>query len=346
MKRFAVLFAAVALLLNTCAIGVYADASGTAVQKKVMLYLKPDLTVELNGARQIFKNVKGETVYPIIYNGTTYLPVRAVSALMKEPIEWDSGSKTVFIGKTLSNPNKSSAPIPTGAAISASEKDTEKITAAPSLVTGYSKPDVLVMYDFVIQSFQDVNGAIVYPVIYNGTTYLPVRAVSNLMNEPIIWDAAAKKICIGDGKEDTEQPKEQEPAEKISAAAAKLKDLYDREETLYYEATAKITNLKTAETTEDKQVIAASASENYVRAQANTVEIKSTDLSSFTDEEKAAHEKLLAFAESTEYYVLVLENIAYLAASDADYSMLAETFLYFAMESQTKMNEARAVIIQ
>jgi hypothetical protein len=57
----------------------------------------------------------------IIYNGCTYLPVRASSALMKEPIEWDKASKTVFIGKTISNPNKSTANISTEAAIAASE---------------------------------------------------------------------------------------------------------------------------------------------------------------------------------------------------------------------------------
>ena len=71
-----------------------------------------------------------------------------------------------------------------------------------------------------------------------------------------------------------------------------------------------------------------------------TLEIKNIDQSSFTEEEKEVYDKLAAFAESNEYYILVLENIAYLAASDSDYSMLADTFLYFAMEAQTKMAAA------
>jgi hypothetical protein len=67
------------------------------------------------------------------------------------------------------------------------------------------------------------------------------------------------------------------------------------------------------------------------------------DASAFTEQEKAALDKLTAYAESTEYYIMILENIAYLAAQENDYSMLAETFLYFAMDSQTKMGEARTV---
>lgn len=345
MRRFISIFAAIVILLSTSSVYANVPATGATKEMKVMLYLKPDVTVELNGIRQIFKNVNGQTVYPLIYNGSAYLPIRAVSALMNEPIEWDSGSKTVFIGKTLSYPNKSSAPIPTRAAVSAEGDAAEHSGLTPSLVTGHMKPDVLVMYDFVIQSFRDVNGKTVYPINYNGSIYLPIRAISNLMNKPVTWEGAVKKICIGDGEEDQEDQEEQETEEAISAACLLLKDIFEREESLYYEATAKITTLKNESTTEEKQIIAASASENYLSAQALTIEVKGVDQTAFTDEEKAASFKLMAFAESNEYYILVLENIAYLAAQDMDYSMLADTFLYFAMDAQTKMKEARKLII-
>lgn len=89
MKRLAIFITAFALLFSTTIASAYATISGyeTPVQKKAVFYLKPDITVEMNGARQIFKDANGQIVYPIIYNGSTYLPVRAMSALMKEPIE-------------------------------------------------------------------------------------------------------------------------------------------------------------------------------------------------------------------------------------------------------------------
>ncbi len=348
MKRLVIMITAIILIFSTCISEAFAETSGTgtAAQKKVMVYLKPDISVELNGVRQVFKNVHGQTVYPIIYNGSTYLPVRAVSALMNEPVEWDSGSKTVYIGKTLSYPIKSDAPIPSSAAAPASESDLYLLAGMQaSLVTAYSKPDVLVMYDFVIQSFKDAKGKTVYPLIYNGSTYLPIRAVSVLMNKTITWDGVAKKICII--SEDEEEESEDKPDNEADedSVLAMLKEFYESEEALYYEASAKVSSIRTS-SLEEKQAIAVSASDNYSVAQAITQEIRTIDQSDFTENEKTACEKLLAFAESNEYYLLVLENIAYLAAAEADYSMLADTFLYFAMEAQTKMGEARKLIIK
>jgi len=351
MKRFAIFVTAVALLLSTCISEAYAvtSDSGTSVPKKVSFYLKPDISVELNGERQIFRDANNQMVHPIIYNGTTYLPVRAVSALMKEPVEWDDGSKTVYIGKTLKYPIKSSAPIPTEAAAPATKSDLSVLYGmVPCTVTGYLKPDVFVMYDFEMQTFYDAKGLIVYPLNYNGSIYLPVRAVSGLMDEPITWDDTEKKICIGDGEEEEEpieaESEEEEPEEEISENFKLFKEYYESEEALYYESSAKISKVKDADS-EKRQAIAVAASENYLKAQSITMKVKTIDQSSFSEEEKAAYNKLLAFAESNEYYLLVLENIAYLASAESDYSMLAETFLYFALEAQTNMAEARALII-
>ncbi|MDF3001638.1 MAG: copper amine oxidase N-terminal protein [Bacillota bacterium] len=356
MKRFVLIATAAALLFSTCISGVYAGGSGIAVQKKVMFYLKPDIAIEMNGVRQVFKDVNGHMVFPIVYNGTAYLPVRAVSSLMKEPIEWDSGSKTVYIGKTLMYPVKSEARISNDYAHEADKGDLAAMSGIkPSLVTGYSKPDIMVFYDFVIQTFKDTNGAAVYPLNYNGTTYLPVRAISRLMNEPIAWDNTAKLISIGDGEEeqDEDMPDEEEQDneqnddqddEEENVAAILFKDIFEREEALYYEASAKVTNIKNA-TPEEKKTIAASASDNYLKAQALTQEVKDIDRKDFTESERIACDKLKVFAESNEYYILVLENIAYLAAADADYSMLADTFLYFAVEAQNAMRAARELII-
>lgn len=341
MKRLIAVIITVTLFVSNGTY-VYADDlnKSTLSQKKIMVYLKPDLTVELNGIKQAFYDSMGKIVYPIIYNGSTYLPVRAVSGLMKEPIEWDQASKTVFIGKTLSNPNKIASKISVNSAIT---DNTGKNTLKSEMVNGYLKPDVLIMYDFKPQYFCDLNGDYVYPIIYNGATYLPIRAISELMKEPIEWDGTTKTISIGDG-EDIEQNIDLEEEIEISIAAKKLKSLFEREEILYYEATAKTTSLKEATSLDEKQLIAEIISENYISAQNMAIDIKMMDTSEFNTEELSAYDKLTTFAESTEYYILVLENIAYLAAQDTDYSMLAETFLYFAMDSQAKMEEAREII--
>jgi hypothetical protein len=53
----------------------------------------------VDGAEYVPTNVKGEIVEPFVYNGTTYLPVRAVANAFNKDVEWDGTTSTVYIGK-------------------------------------------------------------------------------------------------------------------------------------------------------------------------------------------------------------------------------------------------------
>lgn len=44
------------------------------------------------------KDANGNEVEPFIYNGTTYLPVRAVAEAFDQPVHWDGATKSVYIG--------------------------------------------------------------------------------------------------------------------------------------------------------------------------------------------------------------------------------------------------------
>lgn len=45
------------------------------------------------------KKADGTPIEAFLYNGTTYLPVRAVSEALNIPIQWDGSTKSVYIGK-------------------------------------------------------------------------------------------------------------------------------------------------------------------------------------------------------------------------------------------------------
>lgn len=51
---------------------------------------------------------------------------------------------------------------------------------SPSKVLAYHKPNVTILFNEQELGFTDVNGTAVYPIIYGGTTYIPVRGVSRL----------------------------------------------------------------------------------------------------------------------------------------------------------------------
>ncbi|MCD8373617.1 MAG: NPCBM/NEW2 domain-containing protein [Oscillospiraceae bacterium] len=44
-------------------------------------------------------DANGDPVDVFIYNGTTYLPVRAVSEALNQNVEWDGDTQSVFVGK-------------------------------------------------------------------------------------------------------------------------------------------------------------------------------------------------------------------------------------------------------
>ncbi len=45
---------------------------------------------------------------------------------------------------------------------------------------------------------KDVNGNVVEPFIYNGTTYLPVRAIGEAFNKDVHWDSETATVYVGD----------------------------------------------------------------------------------------------------------------------------------------------------
>lgn len=57
-------------------------------------------------------------------------------------------------------------------------------------------PHFTVIMDGEKQTFTDANGTEVYPLVYNGTTYLPVRSISNLIGKNVFWDAATSTITL------------------------------------------------------------------------------------------------------------------------------------------------------
>ncbi len=55
----------------------------------------------------------------------------------------------------------------------------------------------------------DVNGNKVEPIIYNGTTYLPVRAVANAFGKAVYWDGPTYTVYLGDMNGGLEYPTEE-----------------------------------------------------------------------------------------------------------------------------------------
>ncbi len=122
------------------------------------------VTVMLDGKVIDCRNVNGDLVPPLLIDGTTYLPVRAIANALNFEVAWDDETKSVFINGT---PQKA------------------------------EKSDVVNIYlageKFVAT---DVQGKEVAPILEGGTTYLPVRAIGEAFGKTVNWDQATKTVTL------------------------------------------------------------------------------------------------------------------------------------------------------
>jgi hypothetical protein len=71
------------------------------------------------------------------------------------------------------------------------------IAAATTKITATLSADITVKYNGVVQAMKDGNVAVVYPLSYKGTTYLPIRAVSDMMGIAVAWEGKSKTVLLG-----------------------------------------------------------------------------------------------------------------------------------------------------
>jgi len=166
-------------------LGLTVSASAAAPET-VTVQLSPNITVKLDGEIQTMTDVNGNPVYPVLYGGTTYLPIRAVGNMLGLDVDWDGATQTVILEKA----DGKTAPAKTGNKAPANAKPTE--------ITVQINPNITVKLDGKTQKMANVNGDPVYPMLYGGTTYLPVRAVSNMLGVAVNWDGSTQTVSLGE----------------------------------------------------------------------------------------------------------------------------------------------------
>lgn len=95
----------VALLIG-CLVGSAVAKSGTQTAELTYRNIK----VELDGKSVALKDANGNAVEPFIIDGTTYLPVRAVSEALGLEVGWNADTNTVILtsaGETPATPKPS-----------------------------------------------------------------------------------------------------------------------------------------------------------------------------------------------------------------------------------------------
>lgn len=85
------------ILVLALVLAVVTASFATAKATDIVAQLDPTIKVTLNGKAVEMKSEDGQTVNAVVYNGTTYLPVRAISNALGMKVEWDQANRTVVL---------------------------------------------------------------------------------------------------------------------------------------------------------------------------------------------------------------------------------------------------------
>ncbi len=143
-----------------------------------------EIKITLDGTELIPVDAAGNSVEPFIYNGTTYLPVRGIANALKLSVAWDAQTSTV----TLSEGGTSIAPL----------------SGAKASVGTYLKKiayrDISIVLNGEKLVPKGTDGSIVEPFIIDGTTYLPVRAISEALKLSVNWNNDTNTVVLSKTK--------------------------------------------------------------------------------------------------------------------------------------------------
>ena len=177
MKKLVCSLSLAAILLSGMVAGAAYNVNAT---------LTPDVNVNIDGTNRTFYNAQGQEVFPIIYNGSTYLPLRAIGEIMNKNGNWDATTQTASIG---------------GTRVTGTTVGTPNNSATRTNITMLACPEYKIIIDGSTRVFNDVNGNIVQPMNYNGSIYLPLRAIGEIMGKTVTWNATTQTATLTGGSQ-------------------------------------------------------------------------------------------------------------------------------------------------
>lgn len=146
------------------------------------------ITLNIDDVNVVPRDVNGNVVEPFTINGTTYLPVRAVSEALGKKVDWNSETKTVSIDDKNEEYD-----------IKKFEGNIEKRNIQEKKKIYYN--DIKIKINGKEIEPKDANGNTVEPFTISGTTYLPVRAVSEALDKKVGWNGETKTVFISSNNE-------------------------------------------------------------------------------------------------------------------------------------------------
>lgn len=80
-------------------LGVSLGAVGAANQEEVKAVINYELKMKLNGLDFAPLGADGKVIRPLVYQGSSYLPVRAIAQALSVAVDYDPATQTIYLGE-------------------------------------------------------------------------------------------------------------------------------------------------------------------------------------------------------------------------------------------------------
>lgn len=142
--------------------------------------IRPDFTIVIDGTERNFKRADGSAAYALVYEDSTYLPLRAIGEALGRNVNWNEATKTITLEGRRT----------------VSDSSNKYIAGKAKDVTVQVRTDFTIVIDGMTRQFRTSSGKAVYPLLYNGSTYLPLRAIGEIMDKEVRWNNSTKTVTL------------------------------------------------------------------------------------------------------------------------------------------------------
>ena len=142
--------------------------------------LRPDFTIVIDGKEKNFKRSDGSAAFALVYKDSTYLPLRAIGEAIGRNVNWDEATKTI----TLEGERE------------VKDSSNKAVEGERKNILVQERKDFTIIIDGEKQTFRSSDGERIYPLLYDGSTYLPLRAIGQIMGKTVEWDNDTKTVTL------------------------------------------------------------------------------------------------------------------------------------------------------